>query len=168
MVRVGWLRMTKPIDIFSMEFLAFHMKEHEDEAPFFIKGMGDVMAEGQVGILVAEDETDICNLLAMILRAEGFLVFEARDGLEAFEIFKAHADEIALLITDLGLPGLGGVELIEKAKQIKPSVKVIGASGFGRNNVREEVMKAGGHEFLPKPYVAADLVATARKLLASQ
>lgn len=118
-------------------------------------------------ILISEDEADINNLLAIILQSEGFNTLQAFDGEAALETFAAHKDEIDLLVTDLGLPKLGGVELIEKVRKLKPSVKIIGASGFGRNNVREEVMSAGGDEFMPKPYVTAELVELAKRLLSA-
>jgi two-component system cell cycle sensor histidine kinase/response regulator CckA len=96
---------------------------------------------------------------------EHFTVFQAFDGMTALEVFSAHQDEIDLVVTDLGLPRMGGVELIAKVRQMKPSVKIIGASGFGRNNVREEVMDAGADEFLPKPYITSDLLILVKKLL---
>lgn len=117
-------------------------------------------------ILISEDEADINNLLTLILQMEGFTVLQAFDGQSALETFTSHVNEVDLLVTDLGLPKMGGVELIEKARQMKPSLKIIGASGFGRNNVREEVMRAGADEFMPKPYVTADLVAAVQRLLA--
>lgn len=116
-------------------------------------------------VLISEDEVDINNLLSLILEGEHFNVFQAFDGVAALEMFSAHRDEIDLVVTDLGLPKMGGVELIEQIRKLKPSVKIIGASGFGRNNVREEVMQAGGDEFMPKPYVTSDLVSTAKRLL---
>ncbi len=123
------------------------------------------MADKLPTVLISEDEVDINNLLSLILESEQFKIFQAFDGLAALEMFKEHSDEIDLVVTDLGLPKLGGVELIEQIRKLKPSVKIIGASGFGRNNVRDEVMQAGGDEFMPKPYITSDLVSTARRLL---
>lgn len=123
------------------------------------------MADKLPTVLISEDEVDINNLLSLILESEHFNVFQAFDGIAALEMFSAHRDEIDLVVTDLGLPKMGGVELIEQIRKLKPSVKIIGASGFGRNNVREEVMQAGGDEFMPKPYITSDLVSTARRLL---
>ncbi|MEK7249932.1 MAG: response regulator [Bacteroidota bacterium] len=123
------------------------------------------MAEKKPTILISEDEADINNLLTLILQSENFHVLQAFDGLSALETFTAHQDEIDLLVTDLGLPKIGGVELIEKVRKMKPSLKIIGASGFGRNNVREEVMQAGADEFMPKPYVTSDLLDLAKRLL---
>ncbi len=123
------------------------------------------MDNRQRGILVSEDEVDINNLLSLILQTENFAVYQAFDGQAALDLFTEHQGEIDLIVTDLGLPKLGGVELIAKAREMKPSIKIIGASGFGRNNVREEVMRAGADEFLAKPYVTSDLVAMVRRLL---
>lgn len=117
------------------------------------------------GVLLAEDEEELRVLMGMIFEADGFKVFHAADGLQALEIFRDHVDEIGLLVTDLGLPKLGGVELIEQIRTIKPDVKIIGSSGYGPSDVREEVLKAGGDDFFPKPVVAGDLLAKARKLL---
>ncbi len=123
------------------------------------------MEDKQLTILISEDEVDINNLLTLVLQLENFTVLQAFDGLTAYETFLAHKDEIDLVVTDLGLPKMGGVELIEKVRGLKPSVKIIGASGFGRVNVREEVMNAGADEFMPKPYITADLLLLAKKLL---
>ncbi|MFN0157934.1 MAG: response regulator [Bacteroidota bacterium] len=117
------------------------------------------------GVLIAEDEEEIRELLAMIFEMEQFTVFRAVDGQHALEIFSEHLDEIALLITDLGLPRLGGVDLIEKVRALKPTVRIIGSSGYGRANVRKEVLAAGADDFMPKPFVAAELVLKAKKML---
>lgn len=117
------------------------------------------------GVLIAEDQTEIRELLTIIFQMEGFTVFQGEDGQAALELLEQHQEEILLLVTDLGLPRLGGVELIERAKQLKPSLKIVGTSGYGRVNVREEVLAAGGDEFFPKPFVATELVQKAKSML---
>ena len=117
------------------------------------------------GVLIAEDEDEVRNLLALVLELEQFTVYKASDGQEALDLIATQEDKIVLLITDLGLPKLGGLELIEKVRALKPSIKIIGASGFGHANVREEVLKAGADEFRPKPYVTEELIQTIKKLL---
>ena len=99
------------------------------------------MAERVPTVLISEDEVDINNLLALILQSENFNVLQAFDGMSALETFTAHQDEVDLLVTDLGLPLLGGIELIKRVRYMKPSLKIIGASGFGRSNVRETVWR---------------------------
>jgi DNA-binding response OmpR family regulator len=116
-------------------------------------------------ILIAEDETEISNLLRMVFEQEKFSVYEAADGPEALEVFTAHQDEIVVLFTDLGLPKLGGIELIQSIRGVKPSVKIIAVSGYGRADVKNEVIKAGGDEFFPKPFLVKDIVETVKRLL---
>jgi len=118
-----------------------------------------------VGLLIVEDDIEIRILLSEVFRIEQFEVYQASDGEEGLNVFIAHQDKIALVITDLGLPKLGGVELIERIRAIKPAVKIIGSSGYGRINIREEVLQAGGDEFIPKPYVTAELIKTVRRFL---
>jgi DNA-binding response OmpR family regulator len=119
----------------------------------------------QLGVLIAEDEDEIRDLVSSILTLEKFKVFQAVDGTSALETFTKHSDEIALVITDLGLPGLGGLELIEQIRNLSPSVRIIGISGFGHFNVREKIVKAGADEFIAKPFVMDDLIILAKQLL---
>jgi DNA-binding response OmpR family regulator len=116
-------------------------------------------------ILIAEDETEIRELLAALLETDGYTVLRASDGQEALNIMNERRNEIDLLITDLGLPKLGGLELIQHARALSPSVKIIAASGFGHANVRRELRKAGVVQFFPKPFSPVELLKTARKLL---
>ncbi len=116
-------------------------------------------------ILISEDETEIRELLVVLFKAEGFRVFSAGDGQAALDIVQEYGRAITLLITDLGLPKLGGIELIHKALQINPGLKVIAASGFGHANVRAELLREGVADFFPKPFSPVDLLATARRLL---
>ena len=119
------------------------------------------------GILIVEDDAEIRILLAEVFRLERFDVYQAQDGEEAFRLFAAHQDKIALMLTDLGLPKLGGVELIAKIRAVNPRVKIIGSSGYGRANIRSEVLQAGGDEFIPKPYVTTELIKAVKRLLSS-
>jgi len=116
------------------------------------------------GVLIAEDDDEILRLLALVLRLEGYTVYEALDGARALEMFREHRGGIRVVLTDLGLPGLGGIDLIRAIRAEAPEMKIVGASGFGHDNMREEVLAAGGDEFLPKPFVTGDLVQLVHRL----
>ncbi|MBI4535453.1 MAG: response regulator, partial [Ignavibacteriae bacterium] len=116
-------------------------------------------------VLIVEDEKDIRMLLAFMFEGEKFRVFQATDGQSAMDLFTAEMERIDLLVTDLGLPKLGGVELIQKVRAAKPSIRIIGSSGFGKKNIHEEVLNAGGDLFISKPYVATELIRAAKQLL---
>jgi CheY-like chemotaxis protein len=116
-------------------------------------------------ILIAEDEGEIRELLALLLEGEGFTVLRAMDGQQALDFVRDPANSIDLLITDLGLPRLGGLELIHHARTHSPDIKIIAASGFGHANVREELMKAGVIQFFPKPFSPTQMLESAKRLL---
>ena len=116
------------------------------------------------GVLIVEDEAEIRNLFAMLLEAENYTVFQADEGEAALDLLKEQGDRIAVMITDLGLPRMGGVELISKAKIIHPGVRIVGTSGFGRENVRELVLAAGADEFISKPFNINAVLAKVRQL----
>jgi CheY-like chemotaxis protein len=127
---------------------------------------GQGMGSGRKkGVLIAEDEAEIRTLLTGVFEFEGFEVYAAHDGEAALKMFASHADAIVLIVVDLGMPKMGGLDVIEKVRQLKPSVKIIAASGYGRENVHEIVLKAGGDAFLSKPFVIAELIETTRKIL---
>ena len=120
---------------------------------------------GEKIVLITEDETEIRELLVILFRTEGFRVLSASDGQEALDLVQKHGADIALLITDLGLPKLGGIELIRKSRKLVPGLKVIGASGFGHANVRSELLNVGVVDFFPKPFSPIDLLVTAKRLI---
>ena len=117
------------------------------------------------GVLIVEDENEIRILVALLFELEQFTVYQATNGRAGLETFLDHRDEIVLLITDLGLPEMGGLELVQKVRQMKPSLKIIGTSGFGRQSIREELLKAGGDVFVAKPFGVDDLIKTSKRLL---
>ena len=69
-----------------------------------------------------------------------------------------HQDEIALVLTDMGLPKLGGWNAFLEMKQMRRGVKVIFASGYVDPKMREEIEKVDGQYFIQKPYVPNDLL----------
>jgi two-component system cell cycle sensor histidine kinase/response regulator CckA len=124
------------------------------------------MSGNQHTILVAEDEELLRDLLKEFLEEEGYNVLTARDGFEAVEIYKRSKDTIALVLSDMGLPGIGGWEVFRQIRQITPDVKVILSSGFLDSSVREEMIRAGAKDFIQKPYVADLIIAKIRDILA--
>ncbi len=117
-------------------------------------------------VLIVEDEENLRDLLKMVLEDNGFKVILAVDGMEAVEIFTAHKDEIGVVLSDLGLPRLGGWEAFLKMREINPELKGILASGFFNPDVRIEIIKSGASDFIQKPYNSAQIVTMIRDLLA--
>lgn len=116
-------------------------------------------------ILIVEDEAELRNLFALILEMEGFTVLQAADGQKGLEILTSHAGPIRMVITDLNLPKVGGMDLINQARKLNPAVKIVGTSGMSGDKVREMVMRAGADDFIPKPFQAQDAIRKLKAIL---
>jgi signal transduction histidine kinase/ActR/RegA family two-component response regulator len=119
-------------------------------------------------ILLVEDEEMLRELGISILENEGFRVLAAKDGVEAVALFETHADEIGLVVCDLGLPRLGGREAFLKMKESRPDVRAIVASGYLEPTIRSEILKAGVIDTIQKPYDFNDLIALIRSIVGPQ
>ena len=101
-------------------------------------------------IMLVEDEPMLLELLKSMLEEEGYRVVTAADGEEAVEIFRRKKNEIGVVLTDMGLPKLGGWEVFEKLHALDLNVKVILASGFVDSEMRERGNKKRGKRFYSK------------------
>lgn len=116
-------------------------------------------------ILIVEDEEVLVELLRTMLESQGFNVLIATDGREGVRIYAERKDEIKIVLTDMGLPKLGGWEVLAHVRALNPNAKVICASGFMDSSVRQEMIDAGAVEFVQKPYVYNQLVKLFREIL---
>ncbi len=115
---------------------------------------------GSETVLLAEDEDAVRGLGKQILELFGYSVLVAADGVEALEVAASHPDPIHLLMTDLRMPRMGGVELAERLSLLRPELKVLYTSGSG-GSLQDLV----GAPCLAKPYALEDLARTLRDLL---
>jgi PAS domain S-box-containing protein len=103
-------------------------------------------------VLVVDDEEDLLEIATSYLAEMGFTSFQAGDGASAIEILKHHA-EIDLLFTDIVMPGeMNGVELVQKARVLRPNLKIIYSSGFPAEALAERSMSLVDGPLLHKPY----------------
>ena len=116
-------------------------------------------------ILVVEDEELLRELLVIVLEENGYDVLSARDGIEAYEMYVRYKDIIVIVLSDLGLPRLGGWEAFCKMKEVNPSIKAILASGYFDPELKEKIIASGAKHFVQKPYNPADILATIRSLI---
>jgi len=101
-------------------------------------------------ILVMEDDLNVARGLEMVLTEEGYAVNLAGTGALALELFKQKRYD--LLVADLRLPDIDGMEVIKKIRAEKPETEVIVITGYGTTSTAVEAMKLGAHDFLPKPF----------------
>jgi PAS domain S-box-containing protein len=125
-------------------------------------------AGGTETILIVEDEEMLRNILQMLLESKGYHVYAAADGLEAVDMYKGHKHQIDLVLTDIGLPKMDGIEEFEKLLEINPLVKVMLASGFLEPDAKSELFKAGAKGFIQKPYSPEDMLRKIRMVLDMQ
>ncbi|GAB4360030.1 MAG: hypothetical protein OHK0021_04200 [Bryobacter sp.] len=116
-------------------------------------------------ILVVEDEGGIRALVRKILRRQGYQVLEAANGLEAISILQQHGNGIDLLLTDVMMPGMNGVELSYQAVAIRPDIRVLFVSGYADESVLESGKFPEGTSFLQKPFTLGGLLGKVREVL---
>jgi two-component system cell cycle sensor histidine kinase/response regulator CckA len=110
-------------------------------------------------ILLAEDEPMVRNLARSIIAKAGYTVREARNGKEALECYATLPAALDLLITDVIMPEMGGVELVKRLHSIQPGLRVIYMSGYTDDALGPQGVLDGGIQFLRKPFSAVELLA---------
>ena len=101
---------------------------------------------------MVEDELQVRNLAALVLRERGYDVFEASSGEEALHIAKEYAGRIHLLLTDVVMPQMSGKELAERIKRTRLDIKVLFASGYTDDAVLHHGVFEADMEFIQKPF----------------
>ncbi len=102
-----------------------------------------------------------------MFESESYMIFRARDGAAAIELFSREQSAIHLVVTDLGLPGVGGADVITAVRSLKPGVKIVGVSGYGGGEVRSLALAAGADLFCEKPFAIHELLESVRKLMST-
>lgn len=123
------------------------------------------VAGGSETILIIEDEEKLVELMMQILEKKGYKVYTAMDGLEGIELFAHHRNEIAAIISDLGLPKLGGEDVFKKIHALNPAVKLAIASGYIDPSVKANLRRSGVTQFIEKPYLPQEILKTIRRLI---
>jgi PAS domain S-box-containing protein len=121
--------------------------------------------DGNETILIIEDEDFLRELLVSVLENHGYKALIAKDGLEGVDIYKENYASIDLVLSDLGLPKLSGTESLIIMKRIKPTQKVIMASGYFDPDERKKISELGVTHFLQKPYNPSYLLQIIRTVL---
>ena len=112
-------------------------------------------------VLVVDDEDLTLRTISRGLRQEGFEVLTASSGEDALKVFREEKPDLILL--DIVLPGVDGVEVLRQLKQISPSAIVVMMSAYHMVDRAVEAMKLGAYDYLTKPFHLADMVATMRR-----
>lgn len=116
-------------------------------------------------VLVVDDEEIITNFGRSALEPYGYSVLLARDGPEAIRIFQEQSADIGLVLLDVALPGMDGLETLERIREIRPDIRIIVCSGIGDQAVETRFKGKDIIGFFPKPYTAKQLASKVKECM---
>lgn len=117
-------------------------------------------------VLVADDEAPVRELLKRIFAASEYEIESVPDGLAA--VARLRTTPFDLVVTDLRMPGMGGIELAREAKRLWPAIKVVVITGFPSQSSAIDAVNIGVDGYLTKPFSSLDLLAAAAKAFESE
>lgn len=112
-------------------------------------------------VLVVDDEAQVCRSCEKILTREGYTVASVADGRQALE--RLESEPFDLVITDLRMAEMGGIELLESLRLRFPAVVPVVMTGYASVSSAVETMKVGAFDYLPKPFTPAEMTAVVSK-----
>jgi signal transduction histidine kinase/CheY-like chemotaxis protein len=121
---------------------------------------------GTATVLVVEDAPEVRRLTRQVLESSGYRVIEAEDGADALEKFRAHQDEVKLVIMDVVMPKMNGKEAFAEISRMRPDTKVLFTSGYTPNDVHKKGVHFDRDNFIGKPCLPQALLKMVADLLA--
>ena len=113
-------------------------------------------------VLLVDDDVQLCNLLAERLAGEGYAMETVHDGPRGLE--RALSMEYALVVLDLMLPGMGGLDILRRLRKVSP-VPVLILTARGEDSDRIRGLEMGADDYVPKPFNPRELIARIRAIL---
>lgn len=148
-------------------------KKHNPKHHFNQLKETSVAKKTHLRVLVAEDDDEMRKLLLETLRAEGYEVVECRDGadfllqLQSF-IVNTRSMDFDVIISDIIMPGLTGLEILEDLHECKGFPPMILITAFGDKGTRARAIKSGAAAIIDKPFEIDDLLAKIREIVSPQ
>jgi PAS domain S-box-containing protein len=162
----GWIHVdSKPEH--GTRFEIYLPRAEEAKAPAPVEKILDLatVPKGTETILLVEDEVGIRELASDFLQGRGYMVLSAMDGNEALRIAEGHEDLIHLLVTDIVMPNVGGKELAQRLRQVRPQIKVLLMSGYPEHPALADADIGAQTTVLQKPFSLDMLAHKVRGLL---
>jgi CheY-like chemotaxis protein len=119
--------------------------------------------DGAEKVLIVDDQPEVLEITSELFRTLGFEVLSANSGEDALEVLERTPD-LRLMLSDVVMPGMSGIQLAHKAQAISPALKVILASGYANPAAGKEQDSMDGFHFLAKPYRMSDVVKMLRSM----
>lgn len=139
-------------------------EQQNDEAP---TGMAETDRAPRPGlrILVVDDEESLVRMTKEMLNDAGYEVYTAKDGVEALQLYRQHWGEIKMVILDMVMPRLGGLETFRRIRGMDRQARVLLYSGYDRNEQSMQAIREGALGLLAKPFGKSELLQWVRKAL---
>ncbi len=118
---------------------------------------------GKEKILIVDDQFGIRILLNEVFQKEGYNTFQAANGLQALDIVQKHDPDLVLL--DMKIPGMDGIEILKRMKAIDPEIRVIIMTAYGELDMIQEAKSLGAITHFAKPFDIDDIRAAVRSNL---
>ncbi len=125
----------------------------------------ELARSGKETLLLVDDESALRGLGQVILQKDGYNVLVASSGEEAVEIGTQYTGVIHLLLTDVVMPGMSGLQAAKRLTALRPGLRVLYMSGYVGDTIGSQGMLGPGTPFLPKPFAPKDLAIKVRELL---
>ncbi len=117
----------------------------------------------QANVLIVDDEPLVRQTLSEWMRRMNFHVFEAEGGRQAME--RIRRDEPDIVISDVVMPGMDGIQLLKEARAIKADVSFLMISGYPSHSTAVDLMNHGASDYLPKPFTPEELTQRVNRTL---
>ena len=141
-------------------FLPATQKAAEDQAD-----AAAVLIRGSGTLLVVDDEELVLDVAVNMLEKLGYTALKAQNGTEAVDLFRAHKDEIKMVVLDIIMPDMGGSDVYDQIKMINPDVKVLLSSGYSVDGQAIELLERGCDGFMQKPFTMEELSGKVEQIL---
>ena len=119
--------------------------------------------DSNISILIIDDEADMCEMLSHVLNQAGFITYTAHDGNTGLEVFNKKSPNVVIL--DLRMPGMNGMEVLKQIKQTNSETPVIIVTAYGEIQSAVEAVKHGAFNYFNKPFDNEEVVLTVKKAL---
>ena len=148
-------------------FLVYFPRSRDDRSEPGSEGTAMRELCGHETILLVEDEEMVRNLASETLRGYGYTVLEASNGEEATSVSSSNGRTIQLLVADVVMPGISGLELARRLKAARPDLRVLFMSGYSEEAVTRLGVMGAGEAFLQKPVTPTLLASKVREVLSA-
>ena len=111
-----------------------------------------------ITILIVDDEQPIVYYMANVLEQYGYLVATSISSMHAYQLFINRPVDFDLVITDMGMPGMTGLELATELKKIRPSIPIVLCTGYSEHVTNDNFKEKGLAGFIAKPFNAKGII----------